>query len=104
MIVFSSIIAFQINTQTVVLTAFKLILFLYYKLYLFSLYITNFTNLHFAAIELGQERYDETSASGEWPNEDLYAEYALHLQFLKKDLSEAARIYRAGMGRYGDSR
>jgi hypothetical protein len=53
---------------------------------------------------LGQERYDETSASGEWPNEDLYAEYALHLQFLKKDLSEAARIYRAGMGRYGDSR
>jgi hypothetical protein len=55
------------------------------------------------AIELGQERYDETSATGEWPDENLYAEYALHLTFMKNDIGEAARIFRAGIGRYAES-
>jgi hypothetical protein len=52
------------------------------------------------AIELGKERYDEVSAAGEWPTENQYVEYTLHLQFLRKDITEASRAYRAGIGRH----
>jgi tetratricopeptide (TPR) repeat protein len=43
------------------------------------------------------------SAAGEWPNEELYLEYTFFLQFLKKDLTEAGRVYRAGLGRHSET-
>ena len=43
------------------------------------------------------------SAAGEWPNEELYLEYTFFLQFLKKDLTEAGRVYRAGIGRHSET-
>ena len=55
------------------------------------------------ALESASERFDETGAKGEWPDENLYMEYSMHLMYTVKEVSDAARNFRAGIGRLGES-
>ena len=38
------------------------------------------------ALESASERFDETGAKGEWPDENLYMEYSMHLMYTVKEV------------------